>query len=305
MKTIKGSFVALVTPFQSNGDIDFKALRRLIAFQVSGGTSAILVNGTTAESPCISLEEFDTLTKFVVEEVAGRIPVFAGTGSNNTEQAIIKSQIAEYNGVDGLLVVSPCYSKPTRRGMSTYFRAISDSTKLPIIMYNVPGRTGSNMELELVVELAREIENIVGIKEASGDMDRIMSLIHCCPQDFAIYSGDDSLALSTVLLGGAGCISVVANQIPKVFSQMIKSALEGEIEIARSLHYKYLDLMNLNFVESNPIPVKTALAKMGMIDLHFRSPMCEMEEENAELIYQELENLELISCEKPIELVLD
>lgn len=294
MRNLKGSIVALVTPFDKELNIDFKALGQLIDFHLENGTDAIVVNGTTGESPTITLEEFDALTKFAVKQVNGRIPVIAGTGSNNTEQAIAKSCIAEYNGADGLLVVTPYYNKPTAKGLMAYFGSIAASTTLPIIMYNVPGRSAVNMSVELVVTLAKTYSNIQGIKEASGSMDRIMDLIQNRPKGFSVYSGDDHLALSTVLMGGDGCISVAANQIPRVFSQMLSSALNGEIELARRLHFKYLDLMKVNFVETNPIPVKTSLYHMGLLDLNFRSPMCTMEEENEEKLLGVLNKLGLL-----------
>ena len=294
MKNLQGSIVALVTPFTDANDVDYNSLEKLISFHLSNGTDAIVVNGTTGESPTISIDEFDEITRFVVDKVNGKIPVIAGTGCNNTEQAIIKSQIAEYNGVDGLLVVSPYYNKPTRNGLRNYFKSIAESTSLPIIMYNVPGRTASNMEVSLILELANKHKNIIGIKEASGNIERIMDLIQGKEDGFKVYSGDDSLALNTVLMGGDGCISVVANQIPKVFSQMLNAALNGELEIAKNLHYKYYNLMKLNFIETNPIPVKTALHSMGLLALNFRSPMCRMEEENEGMLLNELRNMELV-----------
>lgn len=304
MIDIFGSIVALVTPFTEKEEVDFSALDVLVDFHLENGTNAILVNGTTGESPTVSLEEFDKITKHVVKRVKGRIPILAGTGSNNTEQAIIKSQIAKYNGVDGLLVVSPYYNKPTDKGIKNYFGDIALSTSLPIIMYNVPGRTGSNMSINLILELAKKHKNIIGIKEASGNMERIMNLINQSSSDFKVYSGDDSLALGSVLMGGNGCISVVANQIPKVFSQMLNSARNGEIEIAKSLHYKYYNLMKLNFIESNPIPVKTALHTMGLIQLNFRSPMYCMEKESAQVLLEELDKLNLVQHIKVKEMSL-
>ncbi len=304
MNNLRGSIVALVTPFLGDGGVDYISLEGLLNFHLDNGTDGILINGTTGESPSISLEEFDALTKFVVEHIDGRLPVLAGTGCNCTEQAVIKSQIAEYNGVDGLLVVSPYYNKPTEKGIRNYFESIAKSSSLPIVIYNVPGRTGSNVPLSLILTLANEYENIVGIKEASGNMDRIMDLIADRPEGFLVFSGDDSLALNTVMMGGDGCISVVANEIPKVFSQLLRSALNGDYEIARNLHYKYYNLMKLNFIETNPIPVKTALHAMGLINLNFRSPMCSMENENAYELLTELCNLKLVQNIEMKEMIL-
>jgi len=294
MLNLRGSIVALVTPFTETDGIDYDNLKRLLDFHIENGTEAIVLNGTTGESPTISIEEFDIMIKFAVDYVNGRIPIIAGTGSNNTQHAIQMSRIATDQGADALLVVSPYYNKPTDSGLRSYFGSIARSTSLPIIMYNVPGRTASSMSTSLIYSLAEEFDNIIGIKEAAGDMLRIMDLIENRPQGFLIYSGDDSLAVSTILMGGDGCISVVANQIPKIFSQMLNSALDGEVELARKLHYKYYNLMKLNFIETNPIPIKTALHKMGLIDLNFRSPMCEMENDNASVLLQELNKLNCI-----------
>lgn len=297
MHNLRGSIVALVTPFTETGGIDYDSLKGLLHFHISNGTNAIVLNGTTGESPTITIEEFGAMIKFGVDFVNGRIPIIAGTGSNNTHHAIEMTRIAEEQGADGLLVVSPYYNKPTDKGLRSYFGIIAKSTSLPIIMYNVPGRTASCMPTSLICSLAEEFDNIIGIKEASGDMTRIIDLIENRPQDFMIYSGDDSLALSTVLMGGDGCISVVANQIPKIFSQMLNSASDGELELARKLHYKYYNLMKLNFIETNPIPVKTALYEMGLIELNFRSPMCPMEKDSASVLVQELKNLNCIGEE--------
>ncbi|MCL4107192.1 UNVERIFIED_CONTAM: hypothetical protein GTU68_033007 [Idotea baltica] len=305
MRNLKGSIVALITPFDNEGNIDYAVISKLVSFHLKNGTSGILINGTTAESPCITLEEFDKLTKFVVDQVDGTIPVIAGTGSNSTDQAITKSQIAEYNGVDGLLVVSPYYNKPTPKGLHNYFGSIASLSSLPIIIYNVPGRTGSNMSTELILELATKHKTIIGVKEASGSMEKIMDLIQNRPDGFQVFSGDDSLALNTVLMGGDGCISVIANQIPKVFSQMLNAGLNGDLEIARNLHYKYYSLMKLNFIESNPIPVKTALHHMGLIDLNFRSPMCRMDAENETILLEELTSLSLINYKEAKEFILE
>lgn len=294
MKNLQGSIVALVTPFDEDGAIDFTALDRLLDFHLQNGTNAILVNGTTGESPTITTEEFDFLTKHVVTQVAGAIPVLAGTGSNDTTQAVQKSIIAANNGVDGLLVVTPYYNKPTRRGVLDYFTRVAKATALPLIIYNVPGRTGSELSTDLILEIAYQNRNVIGVKEASGCMEKIMNLIQRSSSDFSVYSGDDSMALSTVLMGGDGCISVVANQIPKIFSQMLHAGLNGDVEIARSLHYKYLGLMKLNFLEANPIPVKTSLHAMGFIGLNFRSPMCRMEAENEGILLAQLNELGLV-----------
>ncbi len=296
---LSGSIVAIVTPFTSTGTIDFPALQHLIEFQIHHGTDGIVVCGTTGESPTITPDEYGQLIRYVVQKVAKRIPVIAGSGANSTQQAITQSRVAQRMGADGLLVINPYYNKPTNKGIYSYFSKVATSVDLPIIMYNVPGRTASNMSAELSRQLANDFSNIIGIKEASGNLVQVMELIKSRPQGFKVYSGDDVLALSIINLGGDGCISVVANQIPKQFNQLVNAALDGDYMTARRLHYQYLNLMNLNFIECNPVPVKTSLHMMGLIDDNYRSPMCPMEsEENYSKLRQELQILNLI--EEPI-----
>lgn len=294
VKNLRGSIVALVTPFNSNGSIDFHAVQRLLDFHIENGTDGLVINGTTGESASLTIQEYQDLIHFVVNHVGKRIPVIVGSGSNSTAKAIQLCQIAERVGADGLLVVSPYYNKPSRKGIYHYFEQVSISTSLPIILYNVPGRTGSNLTADLSLELAHDFENIVGIKEASGDLQQVMEIIMHRPIGFKVYSGDDSLALPIASVGGDGCISVVANQVPKAFRKMLKLAMDGEMAAARNYHFKLLNLMHLNFIESNPIPVKTSLALMGFIGNYFRSPMCPMEEGNIIKLKQELAELCLI-----------
>jgi 4-hydroxy-tetrahydrodipicolinate synthase len=295
IENLTGSIVALVTPFNQNKEIDFTALENLINFHIENGTDAILINGTTGEGATLNLTEYRQLIQFVVHKTAKRLPVIVGSGSNDTAKAVQQSQIAQKLGADGLLVINPYYNKPSNQGMYNYFRELASETDLPIILYNVPGRTGTNMNAALTLRLAQEIENIVGIKEASGDLGQIMEIIKNRPEGFKVYSGDDALALPIVNLGGDGCISVVANQIPGPFRTMLNAALTGNQTLAKKLHYQYLNLMNLNFIESNPIPVKTSLSLMGFIKNNYRSPMCPMEDPlNFAKLRKELEHLCLI-----------
>jgi 4-hydroxy-tetrahydrodipicolinate synthase len=291
---LTGSIVALITPFDQNEEIDFLSLSRLLDFHLQAKTNAILFNGTTGESPTITLDEFVAIGEFVVEKVGGRIPVMAGIGGNCTKEVIKKAMIAESIGVDYLLAVSPSYSKPTNNGILHYYSSISNASSLPIIMYNVPGRTATNITVDIIIEIARRFENIIGIKEASGNIERYMDIINRVPPGFSVYAGDDSLALCAIIMGGKGCISVVANEIPSEFATMIDLALNNKIDEAREIHYKFLPLMQANFIETNPIPVKTALSRMGFCENVFRSPLCKMEIQNQEPFLQLLESYNLM-----------
>ena len=291
---LKGSIVALITPFKHDESIDFLALSRLIDFHLLSETDAILFNGTTGESPTISLSEFEEIGDYIVRKVDGRIPVIAGIGGNNTKSVILNARTAERIGADYLLVVSPAYNKPSPGGIRDYYKSVAYNTSLPIIMYNVPGRTASNIPVDIIIELGKEIDNIIGVKEASGNMDRYMEIIHKSSETFSVFAGDDSIALPAVLMGGKGCISVVANQIPEEFSTMMALGLQNKVKEARDIHYKYLPLMLSNFIESNPIPVKTALSEMGFCECVFRSPLCKMEYQNQVKYLELLESYNLI-----------
>lgn len=291
--SLKGSSVAIVTPFRKDEKIDRQALAGLVDWQIAEGTRAIVVAGTTGEAVTLSDEEHIELIALVVEQVAGRVPVVAGTGSNSTSKAIYKTRKAEEVGSDCVLSVGPYYNKPTQEGFYQHFAAIADCTSLPVVLYNVPGRTGSNITAETVLRLA-EIKNIIGVKEASGNLDQVMQILRKRPEGFLVLSGDDAFTLPLVALGGDGVISVVANEIPGPFSQMVRAALEGDWDTARGLHYRYLSLMNLNFIESNPIPVKTALAMMGRIEERFRLPLVPISDSNRSKLRTALEELALV-----------
>jgi 4-hydroxy-tetrahydrodipicolinate synthase len=292
---VRGSIVALVTPFGEDGAVDFAALEGLIEFHVANGTDGLLICGTTGETPTLSEGEYVEVVAFAVEKANRRLPVIAGAGTNATATTVRNCEAAASAGADALLVVGPYYNKPTAVGFYEHFVAAAQATPLPLIVYNVPGRTGKNIPTSVVLRLAGHYENVVGVKEASGDMNQIMDILRRRPDGFLVYSGDDALAFPMVALGAEGCVSVAANEIPREFASLMRLALAGELDKARALHFKYLNLMNLNFVESNPIPVKTALGLMGMIRPNFRLPMCRMEEANRGLLAAELKYLGLIS----------
>ncbi len=270
MKKLKGTITALVTPFKKDGTLDIDSLKKLVAFQLNSGINGIVPCGSTGEAATLSTEEYQLVIRTVVEEVKGRIPVIAGAGSNDTQKAIEFSRLAKKERVTGLLHVTPYYNKPTPRGLVAHFKAIAEEVDLPIILYNVPGRTGSNVSATTTLTIAKEVPQVVGIKEASGDIQQMMEIIQNAGSDFTILSGDDSLTLPLISLGGHGIISVVSNEVPEEMTHLTKLALDGDFKKAIKIHYKLLNLMNANFIETNPIPVKTALSLMGLIKDKFQ-----------------------------------
>ncbi len=300
MKNIKffGSMPAIITPFKKNGDLDLPALGKLIDYQLEGGVDAIVVAGSTGEAATLNDEEYGVVVKTVVKKVSGKVPVIAGAGSNDTKKAIHLSRLAKTAGADGLLHVTPYYNKPTPNGLVLHFKEIAKAVNMPIIFYNVPGRTGSNVSPSTIVRIAREVPQVKAVKEASGSINQMMEIINevakSGPKDFVVLSGDDALTLPLIALGGHGCISVICNEAPKLFSEMIHLALAGKIKEARKLHYTLLPLMNMNFIESNPIPVKTALAMMGKITESLRLPLTFIEDKNRAPIEKTLKELKLI-----------
>jgi 4-hydroxy-tetrahydrodipicolinate synthase len=293
-KAWQGSIVAIVTPFKMDGSIDYTAFDHLIDFHLENKTDGIVVCGTTGEAATLSKEEYTALIKHTVEKVNKRVPVIAGSGTNSTSEAIKNSCLAESLGVDAILVVSPYYNKPSRKGLKDYFSQIANAVEVPIILYNVPGRTSGNIPADLTVELAKEFDNIVGIKEASGNLEQVACILRDKPADFMVFSGDDALAFLAVCMGANGVISVIANLIPKEFHELMFAASNGDLMKAKKIYFKYLKLIQLCFVESNPIPVKTALALMDKLQEKFRSPMCEMLDENKKLLVDEMKKLKLI-----------
>ncbi len=293
-KKFKGAITALITPFKEDGSIDLESLKELVRFQIKGKIDGIVPCGTTGETATMDLEEYKLVVETVVKEVKGRIPVIAGAGSNDTKKAIHYSQLAKKMGADALLHVTPYYNKPTANGLVAHFKAIAKAVNLPVILYNVPGRTGSNVPASTVIKISKEVPQVVGIKEASGNITQMMEIIKGVPSDFSVLSGDDAFTLPLIAVGGVGIISVVSNEVPKEMSDMVRAALSGDFNKAKKLHYQWLDLMNVNFIESNPIPVKTALALMGKIKEVFRLPLVSMEEKNKECLKEILKSHKLI-----------
>ena len=272
MNTITGSIVALVTPMHADGSLDLGCLRELVDFHVRGGTDAIVVVGTTGESPTVNVEEHRELIKIVVAQVAGRIPVIAGTGANSTAEAVEMTHFAKEVGADAALSVVPYYTKPTQEGLYRHFRAIAEAVDIPLILYNVPGRTVADLANETALRLA-QIPNIAGIKDATGNIDRGSELIARAPAGFAVYSGDDQSACALLLMGGQGNISVVANVAPRLMHEMCVAALKGDLLKARELNFRLLGLHRHLFCEANPIPVKWACQQLGLIKEGIRLPL--------------------------------
>ncbi|MEC8956930.1 MAG: 4-hydroxy-tetrahydrodipicolinate synthase [Nitrospinota bacterium] len=288
----EGSFVAIVTPFK-NGKVDAKALKELIDFHIENGTNGIVPCGTTGESATLSHHEHEEVIRIAIETCRGRVPVLAGTGSNATHEAIKLTLSAQKLGADGALLITPYYNKPTQEGLSQHFVAVAKETRLPIVLYNVPSRTSINMLPETVARLSK-IENIVGIKEASGNLVQVSEIIQSCSADFEVISGEDALTWPILALGGKGVISVTANLVPEKFSKLCKAALEGDMATARSLHYELLKLNDAMFIETNPIPVKAALAIMGRIDNEFRAPLCAPSDQNLATLKSVLQQYKLV-----------
>jgi 4-hydroxy-tetrahydrodipicolinate synthase len=288
-----GCGTALVTPFQSDFSLDEAALRKLVQRQICGGVDFLVPCGTTGENPTLTRREHLRVVEIALQEGAGKIPILAGAGGYNTQEVIELARELESFGVSGLLSVTPYYNKPTQEGLYQHYRAIARSTRLPIVLYNVPGRCGTNLEPSTVKRLA-EIDNIVGLKEASGNISQMAALANAVPDDFAILSGDDAIALPLFALGGRGVISVASNEIPAEIVRLCQHGLRGEFEEARAIHRKYLPLMEINFIESNPIPVKAALALMGLLEPVWRLPMVAPKAENLERIRAVLQSLQLV-----------
>lgn len=293
-KLFRGTGVALITPFNKNGSIDESRLRELVEFQISNGTEAILPAGTTGESATLSHAEHHQVMEIVMDQANHRVPVIVGAGSNATREAISLTVHAKAVGADGVLSVAPYYNKPTQEGLFRHYAEIAEAADIPIIIYNVPSRTGINIAAETTLRLAEDVPNVVAVKEASGNISQIMEILRGKPENFAVYSGDDAIALPVIALGGDGVISVAANEVPKMFGDMIRYSLSGDFESARKLHYRLLPLMNVNFMESNPIPVKAALAMMGMIEEVYRLPLVPPSDSTREKLRKILFDLELI-----------
>ncbi len=289
----KGSGVAIVTPFDEKGEVNYEKFEELVEFQIANGTKAIIVLGTTGEASTLETEEKENLISIAVKKVNKRVPVIAGTGSNNTKKAIELSKKAESLGADGLLVITPYYNKTTQDGLYAHFKAVADSTHLPIIVYNVPSRTGLNCLPQTIKRLSG-IDNVVAVKEASGNIVQIAEIASLIPDDFNIYSGNDDQIVPVISLGGMGVISVLANILPKETQQCAELFLNGNVEESRKLQLKYLPLIRMLFVETNPIPVKTAMNLMGFNVGGLRLPLVNMGQENKEKLKKLLEEYGLL-----------
>jgi 4-hydroxy-tetrahydrodipicolinate synthase len=289
----EGVFTALITPFKENGDIDEAGLRKFVDFQIDNGVHGLLPMGTTGESPTLNHDEHIEVIRIVAKHVNRRCPVIAGTGSNCTREAINLTKRATDCGVDASLQVAPYYNKPTQEGFYQHFMHIADSVDIPIIIYNIPGRTGKNIENSTMLRLARH-PNIIGVKEASGDINQMMDLIARKPQSFIVLSGDDNLTFPLMILGGMGVISVASNLVPDRMAAFVGAALKGNIEEARKLHYELLPLFKAMFIETNPIPVKAACALRGLVKEVYRLPLCPMTKENKEKLISVLKEYKLL-----------
>ncbi|MGB9179753.1 MAG: 4-hydroxy-tetrahydrodipicolinate synthase [Pyrinomonadaceae bacterium] len=292
---LRGCATALVTPFKSNGEIDEERLRALVEYQIAGGVKLLVPCGTTGESATMTEEEDRRVIETVIEVARGRARVIAGTGSNSTAAAIEYSRAARSSGADAVLVVAPFYNKPTQEGLYAHFRAVAEAVEdLPVVIYNVPGRTSSNISAETTLRLARDCENISATKEASGNLSQIMEILRGRPEGFRVLSGDDAMTLAMIALGADGLVSVASNEAPELMSRMVGVALDGDWAQARELHYRLLPLMEVNFIESSPGPVKAAMALMGRLEENLRLPLVPIQEKSRERVRQVITELGLL-----------
>ncbi len=289
----KGVYTAIVTPFTDDNKIDEKALRDLTDFQIEKGVQGIVPMGTTGESPTLDHEEHHRVIEIVIDQAGGRVPVIAGTGSNCTDEAIRLTEKARQAGATASLQVAPYYNKPTQKGFYRHFTAVADAVDIPVIVYNIPGRSGKNIENSTMLKLA-EHKNIIAVKEASGNITQIMDLISKKPGSFTVLSGDDNLAFPILALGGKGVISVASNIVPDRMNEFVQSALDGNWDKARKMHYELLPLFRAIFIETNPIPIKASLAMKGMIKENYRLPMCRMSKEHRGALAKVLEELAIL-----------
>jgi 4-hydroxy-tetrahydrodipicolinate synthase len=290
---LSGAGTALVTPFDANGSVDLAAVRRLALRQIENGIDMLVPCGTTGEAVTLEEFEFRQVLETVVEAVDGRVPVIAGAGSNSTSRTIASAKLAAASGADAVLIVGPYYNKPTQEGYFQHFRAVAEAIDCGIVMYNVPGRTGGNISAETQLRIA-EIENVIATKEASANFSQIYDIVRGRPDGFSVLSGDDDLVLAQLAVGIDGVISVASNEVPGEFARMVHLALGGDFAQAREIHYRLADLLRGNFIESNPIPVKTGLALMGLIEERFRLPLVPMQEANRSKFENILRSLDLL-----------
>lgn len=289
----RGLGIALITPFTENGAVDYDAIKRIVEYQLSNGADFLCILATTGETPCLTKQEKEDIKKYIIDLVAGRIPILMGCGGNNTSAVVDELQNGDFKGIDGILSVCPYYNKPSQEGLYQHFKAISSATSLPIVLYNVPGRTGINLKAETTVRLARECENIVAIKEASGSLEQVDEILKNKPEGFAVLSGDDSLTYPMIACGADGVISVIGNALPKEFSRMIRLEKNGEFEAAVKIHHKFTDLYSLLFVDGNPAGVKALLHEMGYIKNVLRLPLVPTRVATVQKMSQILKDLKL------------
>jgi 4-hydroxy-tetrahydrodipicolinate synthase len=290
---LEGVFTALVTPFNNKNEIDRDALKRIVDFQIKEGISGLVPMGTTGESPTVTIEENLDVVELVVKAADNKVPVIAGTGSNCTDEAIRMTKVAKAIGADYSLQVNPYYNKPTQEGLYRHFMTIADAVDLPMVLYNIKGRSGVNVDTDTLMRLVSH-ENIVAVKEASGSLPQMMDVINRKPKDFAVLSGDDNLALPLTLMGGNGVISVASNIIPRWMEEMIGAARKGNIEKAKTIHYEMLPLFKSMFLETNPIPLKSCMAMMGLLEENYRLPLCPPSDKNREKLRKMLKGQGLL-----------
>ena len=290
--TFKGVYTALITPFFEDGSVDEKSLRKLVDYQIEGGIAGLVPMGTTEESPALSHGEHIRIIEMVIDQAQGRVPIIAGTGSNCTDEAVDLTLQAMECGADASLQVAPYYNKPNQEGFYKHFTKIAEAVEIPIIVYNIPGRTGKNIENATMLEMAKH-PNIVGVKEASGSIPQIMDLIHQKPEDFVVLSGDDNLVFPIVTLGGKGVISVASNLIPRRMTEFVEAGVSNNLEEFRKLHYELLPFFKGVFLDTNPIPIKYAMVKKGMIKEGYRLPLCPMNSEKKQCMDSILEDLKI------------
>lgn len=277
---LQGTYTALITPFKKDGAVDFPSFKKLIELQIKNKVDGIVVCGSTGESATLTMKEKQALFIEAVKYAKGQIKVIAGTGTNETETTLALSIIAKEVGVDGVLIVAPYYNKPSQQGLYEHYRLIAEKIGIPLIIYNVPSRTAVNILPETQLKIAESCPNVIGTKEASGDIEQMMEIIRNAPSNFSVLSGDDALTLPAISVGAKGVVSVISNYLPKKMVTMVKNALSGKFDQAMKLHYEMYELMQLNFIESNPVPVKTALALLGLTKEVFRMPLLQMSSEN-------------------------
>lgn len=289
----RGLGIALVTPFSEDGSIDYEALGAIIEYHISNGADFLCVLATTGETPCLSAEEHYQVKQFIVKQVAGRLPLLMGCGGNNTAAVVEMLKTYDFSGIDGVLSVCPYYNKPSQEGLYQHFKAIAAATKLPVVLYNVPGRTGINLKPETTCRLAADCDNIVAIKEASGSIEQVDEIIKNKPADFEVLSGDDSITFHMIATGAVGVISVIGNALPKEFSRMIRLEFNGEYGAAQKIHHKFTELYSLLFVDGNPAGVKALMCEMGLLKNVLRLPLVPTRLTTRQKIAQVLKDLKL------------